>query len=143
MDFESLDKSIKNELLTSIPLFIFAILIPTLAWRGWFQLDENVGTWFQRSGSLMVLFAVWIEFKLFKITNSTNPISANGQTWDNLEVGSRLRIKYGKTIQKLKFLAAALALIGTLVWGYGDLFLSTIIECEKIVMHLNATKTVG
>ncbi|MPY21412.1 hypothetical protein [Shewanella sp. YLB-07] len=110
MDFESLDKSIKNELLTSIPLFIFAILIPTLAWRGWFQLDENVGTWFQRSGSLMVLFAVWIEFKLFKITNSTNPISANGQTWDNLEVGSRLRIKYGKTIQKLKFLAAALVL---------------------------------
>ncbi|TAA41725.1 hypothetical protein [Corallincola spongiicola] len=122
MDFDSLDKSIKTELWTSLPLYLLAITIPVLAWLGFLQIDADLGVWFQRSGSLMVLFAVWVEFKLFKITNFSNPLSPGGQTWDDLETGDRLKDKYSSLIQILKYFAALLAILGTLIWGYGDLF---------------------
>ncbi|GIU40286.1 hypothetical protein TUM4438_01130 [Shewanella sairae] len=126
MNFTKSDKSIKKELLTSIPLYILSVVLPILAWHGCLKVDDNPGVWFQRSGSLMVLFAVWVEFKLFKIGNYSSPRSPDGQTWDDMATEDNLKNKYSTLIEKMKYLAAILAIIGTLIWGYGDLFLNLV-----------------
>lgn len=79
------------------------------------QLSDG-GTWFQRSGSLMVLFAVWLEFRQAKaairkiIENATQSI---------LAVAPSFRMD---PVQSLfQNIAIGLAILGTIIWGYGDL----------------------
>ncbi len=85
------------------------------------QYDPKIEIWFQRSGSMMVLFAVWVEFKLFTMANFTSPVSEKGLTIGDTIEGGELKLKYGGVITTLKYIAAALALMGTLIWGYGDI----------------------
>jgi hypothetical protein len=120
MDIDSKDKKIKVQCRTSLPLFVLAMLIPYLAWNGFLQLDNNLGVWFQRSGSLMVLFAIWVEFKLFKIGNYIYP----GKNLGDMEDAEKLNEKYSFLIQILKYTAAIPAILGIVIWGYGDLFWS-------------------
>lgn len=100
------DKRIRNEIITIIPLFLLSIIIPVGAWYGLLQHDEKIEIWFQRSGSISVLFAVWVEFKLFTISNFASPVSAKGLTMADTIEGGRLKLKYGTAITKLKYLAA-------------------------------------
>ena len=57
-----IESRINKELFIIIPLLVLSAVIPICAWHGFFQQDEEVSIWFQRSGSLMVLFAVWAEY---------------------------------------------------------------------------------
>ncbi|MBY6213267.1 hypothetical protein KUV95_17095 [Microbulbifer agarilyticus] len=121
MELRLLKKKIRSELITAIPLLILAILVPIAAWHGILQYGNDLPLWFQRSGSITVLFAVWVEFKLFSLSGLTNPISPNGQTFSDLKNRDVLTSKYGKRISHLKYVAAILAISGTAIWGYGDI----------------------
>ena len=69
----------------------------------------------------MVLFAVWLEYKLFKISAIANPISGNGVTWQDMAHRDALNAKYGSILKIYKYITAVLAIIGTVIWGYGDI----------------------
>ena len=116
-----LESKINKELFTSLPLLLLSLAIPISAWHGVFQYDEDVAIWFQRSGSLMVLFAVWVEFKLFTINDLTNPISENGVTYQDQAHSDVLNTKYSKILKSIKIIVAMLAITGTVIWGYGDI----------------------
>jgi hypothetical protein len=117
-----IESSINRELLLIIPLLILSVVIPTCAWHGVLQQDASVSIWFQRSGSLTVLFAVWAEYKIFKIRALTNPMSDGGETWQDLAHQGALKTKYKKMLAVINFISVTLVIIGTLIWGYGDLF---------------------
>ena len=116
-----LERKIKGELLTTLPILFLSLAVPISAWHGVFQYDTDVTIWFQRSGSLMVLFAVWLEYKLFKISAIANPISGNGVTWQDMAHRDALNEKYGSILKIYKYITAVLAIIGTVIWGYGDI----------------------
>jgi len=121
---KELDQKIKNVFWQTPFLLTCSILLPVLAWDGFllYPSNEYIGVWFQRSGSLMVLCAVWIEFKLFRINHLSNPISDNVKPWWDHEISDFFSFKYSKLISLLKFISATIAVIGTLIWGYGDSF---------------------
>ena len=76
--------------------------------------DENF--WFMRSGSIMVLLAVVVEYRLnqhtLKNINKKHKMSgANGFTWNLLN---------SKEHNKIAIVTHSFVVIGTLIWGYGD-----------------------
>ncbi len=108
--------NIRKELLQSLPLLILIILIPLLAANSCMKpVNEDASTWFQRSGSLMIVFAIWIEFKLFKVADD---IFLNGIVTDQQ---SELAEKYRCKFEIMKYLAVIGALFGSVIWGYGDI----------------------
>lgn len=116
-----IESRISKELFLIILLLVLSAIIPICAWHGFLQQDEEVSIWFQRSGSLMVLFAVWAEYKLFKIHGLTNPMSRNGETYQDLAHKGALKTKYGTMLITINFISAVLVISGTVIWGYGDL----------------------
>ena len=116
-----LERKINIELLTTLPLLLLSTAIPIAAWYGVWQYDKEVTIWFQRSGSLMVLFAVWLEYKLFKISSLSSPISDNGVTWQDQAHRDALNTNYGNMLKLYKYITAVLAITGTIIWGYGDI----------------------
>ncbi len=121
MSFETYDRRIKIELLTCLPLLILAIALPVSAWCGIGSLDEEVKIWFQRSGSITVLLAVWVEFKLFTINKHLSPMGESGVSWNDLKLRDELQVKYNTLVSRLKYVVATFGISGTVIWGYGDL----------------------
>lgn len=77
--------------------------------------------WFQRSGSVLVIFALLIEAYVVSINNRLNPIG-----WADLDV-DLLRKHYLHKHSRLQFILTFQLLVGTLIWGYGDLIYPIII----------------
>ncbi|MFT7043664.1 MAG: hypothetical protein ACJAW7_002426 [Candidatus Azotimanducaceae bacterium] len=111
-------KIVFSELLKCIPLFLISIAVVAAAYNSiLIPCEEKPAIWFQRSGSVVVVFAVWIEYKLFNINGYINP---TGLIASFDEINNQ---KYG-TIHKIASgLAAILAVSGTVIWGYGDLLI--------------------
>ncbi len=78
---------------------------------------ETTASWFQRSGSLMVIIAIWTEYKLFSMNDYFD-------LHDTRYVVPIDLPKTYKQIYTLITIIAALAMVfGTLIWGYGDVFI--------------------
>ena len=112
------EKEIIWALSTSVPLIILAILAPVLASYAFVKPElESLVIWFQRSGSITVMLAVWMEYNLSKVNEHINlsGIVVNDQT--------NLSNKY-KTIYRItQYIGVLLAISGTIIWGYGDLLI--------------------
>ena len=104
--------------------FIFAalsILMPALSLSGLLKpASEVLGVWFQRSGSTAVFFAVFAEWKAAKMFDELNPSGLVDQTLDST------RDKYLQQVKYYNYIALFLVVLGTVVWGYGDLFISMV-----------------
>lgn len=83
--------------------FIASIFFPT-------------GNWFCRSGAVMVLLAVMVDYR---IGNLQKTHISNASIIAGLGIPSSSRLPKNKQI--LSKGAHILAIIGTLIWGYGDL----------------------
>ncbi|MCU7928332.1 MAG: hypothetical protein KZQ97_18100 [Candidatus Thiodiazotropha sp. (ex Dulcina madagascariensis)] len=118
----SIEGSINKELFVISFLLVISAVIPICAWYGFFQQDKDVSIWFQRSGSLTVLFAVWAEYKIFKVHTLTMPMSDGGETYQDAAHTGVLKTKYGNKLSVINFVSVTLVIIGTIIWGYGDLF---------------------
>ncbi|WP_020412057.1 hypothetical protein [Microbulbifer variabilis] len=117
------ESEIKKQLIYCIPLLFLAGSLPIMAWYSFLiPNDEPSDIWFQRSGSLMVLFAVWAEYNLMKVNEHIN---LSGSSYSQQSV---LAERY-KTIYNIaQYSAAVLAILGTFIWGYGDVFNKIIIS---------------
>lgn len=88
---------------------ILALLIP------WQPAGETLSSWFQRSGSAMVVFALLAEAKAIDIYNTLNPGGF-------VEKGfNEAKAAYANHPAKFSFSSFVLIALGTLIWGYGDI----------------------
>ncbi|WP_445510115.1 hypothetical protein [Salinicola sp. V024] len=111
------ERQVVKALWSCVPLIILGGLIPVVAYFSFFRPEsEAADIWFQRSGSISVIFGVWTEYSLSKVNEHINlsGIVVSDQT----ELSERFKLRY----RIAQYLGAALAIIGTVIWGYGDLF---------------------
>lgn len=80
----------------------------------WANTTETNATWFQRSGSLVVLFAALAEYVVFKTYDYISPSEAayvvpfDTPKW------------YKKLYNAISIMGLVLLVSGTVIWGYGD-----------------------
>ena len=104
-------------ILVSVILAICSYYLDFIEWK--FIFTETV-YWFQRSGSLVVLLAVVLEFRQIVYTKEGDKVqSLKGVVSGNF--ASSMNDK-----QKLfQWFAIGLSIAGTFIWGYGDLRFKT------------------
>lgn len=92
--------------------------------------SESNTTWFARSGSLLVLFAVIVEYRLTQFifrdirnANISNAIKNNSAFQDNklLQVLTDKNPTLPKSRAYLTRISHIFIILGTSIWGYGDL----------------------
>ena len=77
--------------------------------------NETLGSWLQRSGSVMVVLALLAEMRAYQMLDVFKPSGFVGETY------SEVQEKYLPQVKLFNFLAFILIAVGTLIWGYGDL----------------------
>lgn len=82
----------------------------------WQPAGESAGGWFQRSGSILVVFSVLADAILASLFTSLFPGSQTVVLTDDDAVS--LKPLYAI----VSVFAVVLTAVGTVIWGYGDLF---------------------
>lgn len=99
--------------------FFLAALLALVFVFGYFGIlkpkTEVYSIWFQRSGSLIVMLAILMEYKLFSIHQAIFPEKITLRQFSGLEN------KYGKKHKIFSIISTLFAIFGTFIWGYGDL----------------------
>ena len=114
MAIESLDKK-KMGICIDLALIAFESL--ALAVSLGFNITLREGEWFQRSGAIVVLISVILEIR----QSMAKQPQATASTINGNPVMTEPDIP---TVRKLfHWIAWVGIVIGTLIWGYGDLFL--------------------
>ncbi|NRQ40957.1 hypothetical protein HRH59_00010 [Rheinheimera sp. YQF-2] len=110
-------KTINKSLLTTVPIILTAIAVPLVAMfcSALLPSSETVATWFQRSGSIVVALAVWIELKNNSISGYIYP---SGLSTSDFTI---LKNEYRWLYLAVRWSGFFLAISGTLIWGYGDI----------------------
>ncbi|MAC84264.1 MAG: hypothetical protein CL624_09025 [Arcobacter sp.] len=106
---------IKNNIRISLISILIFICIYILIL--FFPLENDYLIWFQRSGSIIVTFAVFLEMWNNKIDIYLNP---SGLTFSEHET---FKNRFSVAYLCIKYFGFILAVIGTIIWGYGDLIL--------------------
>ena len=97
-------------------LLILAIVSSLLVSLG-ISVAQNSGEWFQRSGSLIVLFSVVLEIRQ---TLAKQPIPSEKVFVGGLPAATSPPVsKSRKWFHRVAWFGIV---VGTLIWGYGDLF---------------------
>lgn len=111
----------KNEKKWFFIFITLSVIAPALAF--FFSPDsEPAETWFQRSGSIMILCAVVAEYNLIRIKTVLSPdYSPITRMMDLTDNFSKLSNRYSK-------IAGSVAIIGTFIWGYGDWFYGMMLD---------------
>jgi hypothetical protein len=105
---------VRRAFLWAFMLCLCAVIPPLLSLAGMFRPPaEPPGQWFERSGAVMTVFAVFAQFK----ANSIATMIAGGTFGESWEAYR----KYKGTLAWVAGLSLVLVVLGTVVWGYGDL----------------------
>jgi hypothetical protein len=108
------EKRVRRVILWAFGLCLCAVIPPLLSLVGMFRPQaEPPGQWFERSGAVMTVFAVFAQFK----ANSIAAMIAGGTFGESWE----LYHKYKRHQAVAAALSLVLVVLGTVVWGYGDL----------------------
>ena len=110
-DIDSLTRLVK---FCAMALFLALILVSAAALSPPWMASETQGSWFQRSGAVAVLIAVWVQFKL----QSVYTYFDNAAYSIPFDLPKRLNAFY----YWVSFANILLSVLGTGIWGYGDLF---------------------
>jgi hypothetical protein len=116
LSIDDLGKPAAEEIRRAIILFawipltiaVIVLIISIDLDRGPFGMQFGHHHWTMRSGSIMAMLGVFVGFVDAKLTSRFNPIDASN--------AGRLELPF-------KYFAIGLALCGTFVWGYADLWL--------------------
>lgn len=110
-------RTIRRSLITTLPLFAITALIPVaaLSFPSLIPEADNMGTWFQRCGAVVVALAITIEAKNNLISGYIYPTGLSTSDFD------KLKELYGLYFNIYKWGGFLLAIVGTIIWGYGDL----------------------
>ena len=114
MAIESLDK---KKMSICIDLALIAFESFSLVTSLWFSVALREGEWFQRSGAVVVLISVILEIR----QSLAKQPKANSKMFIG---GTPVMIEqHIPTVRNLfHWIAWGGIVIGTLIWGYGDLF---------------------
>jgi hypothetical protein len=95
-------------------LCLCAVILPLFSTLGIFKPQaEPLGQWFARSGAMMTVIAVFAQFKAASIATMIQG-RAFGESWEFYR-------KYKRRQAFAAGLSLVLVVLGTIVWGYGDL----------------------
>lgn len=115
---ESYVTEIAHRLYICAALTVLAALPPTLAYFGFFKpSEETLASWFQRSGSITVILALWVEFLLIRIQKYH--VLTGDLIVDEPEPEHKLIPLYTTIL----YAAGLFAIVGTVIWGYGDIMM--------------------
>ncbi len=82
---------------------------------------ESMATWIQRSGSIMVVFSLLAEIKT-KLIERIAIVRDHTFLYCNMY----LKGKYERRIRIINILTYLSIVVGTIIWGYGDILISYI-----------------
>ena len=119
-DIENLEKKLRSKVkrtfLTIFGLCLAAFIVPYVALH-WRPQDQQLETWFPRSGSLTTAFAVIAQVRnngiLEKIVGT-----CFAESW-------KIHNEYKITANIANMISAFLVVYGTVIWGYGDLIITS------------------
>ncbi len=105
-----------RDLSIAICLLIAAVIVPVVSWQGFLKPEtEQLATWIQRSGAIVVFLCVVSEYYVSRLLGILNPPGFTS-------VGTKkLEKKLGLPLNIIQIIVLILGAIGTLLWGYGDL----------------------
>ncbi len=102
--------------------FILSILILGTGWYGWFNyFKDKPEIWFQRSGSLMTVVLLVVDYYVYKL------LSDVGESNTMPQFAMRTKDAYRKYVKIFPYFAVFLTVLATFIWGYGDLVFLEII----------------
>lgn len=117
-------------------LLLAAIIFAAISVACDFKSPEDT-TWFARSGSIVVLLAVIVEFRLssyiyedvLKAAQDSAKkrgvkVSANSIVQANIDARQTVKPEAPKSRKILSICAHILVVTGTVIWGYGDKWVS-------------------
>jgi hypothetical protein len=108
------ERRIRRAILWAFGLCVCAVIPPLFSMLGSFRPQaETPGQWFERSGALMTVIAVFAQFKAGSIATMIAG-GTFGESWEAYH-------KYKRHQAVVAGLSLVLVVIGTIVWGYGDL----------------------
>lgn len=116
-----MEKSLKKKLTIIFILLVFSLIFIMTSMMGFLKpSNELAEVWFQRSGSIAVALAIFAEVGLVSFSIKQNKLLTEGLFIQELQ----------PWIDRGELLAKTMLVVGTLVWGYGDLiyqWLSTLL----------------
>jgi hypothetical protein len=96
-------------------VFMLGALGPVLV-SAYVSFATGEGHWFQRSGALMVLFSVAVEYHRRRMAERSVPVERE----DGLRP-SRFKHLFAKFWGNIPYVCYMAIAVGTLIWSYGDL----------------------
>lgn len=115
MDREEVLKSANNIGIEIITL-IFAYGVNTISLYSSFITTE--GHWFARSGSLLVMFGAFLEFRNFSFRKKLDQIAQQSTKYYGAKPEKWVSPKKREILDRVVLFTLV---YGTVVWGYGDL----------------------
>jgi hypothetical protein len=115
MDTKAYDRKTLSTFLVPAGFCILALLVPCalLGVPGLRPGSQTFATWLGRSGSVMSVFALIAQQKISFFEQSIRGTTF-AESW-------ALHRKYAIRVALVNSLSLTLAVIGTIIWGYGDL----------------------
>jgi cellobiose-specific phosphotransferase system component IIC len=108
------EKRVRRAIAWAFVLCLCAAIPPLLSLVGSFRPQaEPPGQWFERSGAVMTAFAVFAQFRASGIATLIAG-GTFGESWEAY-------YKYKRHQAVAAALSLVLVVLGTVVWGYGDL----------------------
>lgn len=96
----------------AILILLAAVLCPLM------PAEESRSSWFQRSGSIVVVLSIWVQFKLLSIQTYLDQ--------DAYNIPIEVPGWYFGAYQYISRITVIVMLCGTIIWGYGDIILKYI-----------------
>ena len=116
MTDDEIDERISSILRRSIiALFVASIILVISLAADIFCNQQEKYYWLQRSGSLVAILSATAEYWLSQIYADIHPAPSSYVAED------KWNIKYGSKYNALSYLGLAFLILGTIVWGYGDI----------------------
>lgn len=100
------------------------ILLPTFLFllNCCLALELDQGQWFSRSGSIIILLCIIADFLILSNYRFMRPTEPDkGIRWESFDIWMKLESEYDDRNRSWTIVVFILALIGTIIWGYGDL----------------------
>lgn len=97
----------------------YALLFLGVSWSltsYFYSISGEQSTWFARSGAILVLFAIIVEYRLNKMVQAEIN-NANISAGFNIPAG----IRVPRANSSLAIVSHVAVLSGTIIWAYGDL----------------------
>jgi len=107
---------------------LVGVMAAVLGVSVWYALQTSDATWIGRSGSILTVLGILLTIKhnIFSSSRDLDGIvkeKNHYSDWAPEESSDEYRkqVEYARVVLRDEYLGAGLTLVGTCIWGYGDL----------------------